>query len=98
MGSDRLQAIGAPFRDFVVVEESERGLPGWVNLVGIESPGLTCCLELAREVRELLAPAPEDVRGPEPEEEEREGEAEEGVRAHVRRIPATPSRIPGAAA
>lgn len=54
----RLQAIDAPFRDFVVVEESERGLPGWVNLVGIESPGLTCCLELAREVRELLIPAP----------------------------------------
>lgn len=53
----RLQAIGAPFRDFVVAEESERGLPGWVNLVGIESPGLTCCLELAREVRELLVPA-----------------------------------------
>ena len=50
----RLQAIGAPFRDFVVAEESERGLPGWVNLVGIESPGLTSCLELAREVRGLL--------------------------------------------
>lgn len=53
----RLQAIGAPFRDFVIAEESERGLRGWVNLVGIESPGLTCCLELAREVRELLCPA-----------------------------------------
>lgn len=54
----RLQAVGAPFRDFVVAEESERGLAGWVNLVGIESPGLTCCLELAREVRELLVSAP----------------------------------------
>lgn len=50
----RLQAIGAPFRDFVVAEESERGLPGWMNLVGIESPGLTCCLEIAREVRRRL--------------------------------------------
>lgn len=50
----RLQTIGAPFRDFVVAEESARGLPGWVNLVGIESPGLTSCLELAREVRALL--------------------------------------------
>ena len=49
----------ATARDFVVAEESERGLPGWVNLVGIESPGLTCCLELAREVRALLAPASE---------------------------------------
>ncbi len=50
----RLQSFGGPFRDFVVAEESARGLPGWVNLVGIESPGLTCCLELAREVRSLL--------------------------------------------
>lgn len=50
----RLQAIGAPFRDFVVSEESARGLPGWVNLVGIESPGLTSCLEIAREVRRVL--------------------------------------------
>jgi L-2-hydroxyglutarate oxidase LhgO len=50
----RLQAVGAPFRDFVVAEESARGLPGWVNLVGIESPGLTSCLELAREVRRVL--------------------------------------------
>lgn len=50
----RLQAIGAPFRDFVIEEESARGLPGWVNLVGVESPGLTSCLEIAREVRGLL--------------------------------------------
>jgi L-2-hydroxyglutarate oxidase LhgO len=50
----RLQAIGAPSRDFVVAEESARGLPGWVNLVGIESPGLTSALEIAREVRRLL--------------------------------------------
>lgn len=50
----RLQGPGQPFRDFVISEESERGLPGWVNLVGIESPGLTSCLEIAREVRDLL--------------------------------------------
>ncbi|MDQ6829831.1 MAG: NAD(P)/FAD-dependent oxidoreductase [Gemmatimonadota bacterium] len=41
--------------DFVIAEESNRGLPGWVNLVGIESPGLTCALEIANEVGELLA-------------------------------------------
>ena len=50
----RLQTLGGPFRDFVIAEESSRSLPGWVNLVGIESPGLTCCLEIAREVRGLL--------------------------------------------
>jgi L-2-hydroxyglutarate oxidase LhgO len=43
----KLSADGT-FADFVVAEESARGFPGWVNLVGIESPGLTCSLALAR--------------------------------------------------
>jgi L-2-hydroxyglutarate oxidase LhgO len=50
----RLQRPGEAFRDFVIAEESGRGLPGWVNLVGIESPGLTSCLEIAREVVRLV--------------------------------------------
>ena len=50
----KLQAPGAPQRDFVIREESARGLPGWVNLVGIESPGLTCCLEIATMVAAAL--------------------------------------------
>ena len=54
----RLQVPGGPFRDFVVAEESGRGLPGWVNLVGIESPGLTSCLELAGAVRSALSASP----------------------------------------
>ncbi len=53
----KLQGPGEPFRDFVVREESDRGLAGWVNLVGIESPGLTCCLEIARLVADMLEAA-----------------------------------------
>ncbi len=44
-----------PARDFVVAEERARGLPGWVNLVGIESPGLTASLPIAGEVADMLA-------------------------------------------
>ena len=36
----------APFRDFYIAEESGRGLPRWVNLLGIESPGLTASLAI----------------------------------------------------
>ena len=50
----KLQAPGEPIRDFVIAEESARGLPGWVNLIGIESPGLTCSLEIAERVAGLL--------------------------------------------
>ncbi|MBI1968672.1 NAD(P)/FAD-dependent oxidoreductase [Candidatus Woesearchaeota archaeon] len=37
----RLYKPGEPVRDFIIQEESARGLPGFVNLLGIESPGLT---------------------------------------------------------
>jgi len=36
------------FRDFVLEEAPD--VPGLLNLAGIESPGLTCCLSLAKEV------------------------------------------------
>ena len=41
-------------RDFIIAEESSRGLPRWVNLIGIESPGLTSSLAIARLVVDLL--------------------------------------------
>lgn len=50
----KLQGPGEPMRDFVIAEESGRGLPGWVNLIGIESPGLTSCLAIGQYVAALL--------------------------------------------
>ena len=50
----KLQAPGEAFRDFVIAEESARGLPGLVNLLGIESPGLTASLAIAERVGSLL--------------------------------------------
>ena len=41
--------------DFVIAEESAHGLPGWINLLGIESPGLTSCLEIADQVAQMLS-------------------------------------------
>lgn len=51
----KLAGPGEAFRDFVVAEESDAGLPGFVNLVGIESPGLTAALAIGDRVAELLA-------------------------------------------
>ena len=51
----KLQGPGEGFRDFVIAEESARGLPGFVNLIGIDSPGLTSALAIAEEVDRLLA-------------------------------------------
>lgn len=50
----KLQRKGEPVRDFIIREETERGLPGLINLVGIESPGLTASPAIARYVARLL--------------------------------------------
>jgi L-2-hydroxyglutarate oxidase LhgO len=50
----KLQGPGQGVRDFVIAEESGRGLPGLVNLVGIDSPGLTSAIAIADEVARLL--------------------------------------------
>lgn len=52
----KLQGPGEPYRDFVIREESDRGLPGLINLVGIESPGLTASLAIGRSVAALAEP------------------------------------------
>lgn len=50
----KLAGPGEDFRDFVIAEESARGLPGLVNLVGIESPGLTAAGAIAARVARLI--------------------------------------------
>ena len=50
----KLQGPGEGFRDFVVREETEHDLPGLINLIGIESPGLTSSLAIAREVKKMI--------------------------------------------
>ncbi|MBI2916863.1 MAG: NAD(P)/FAD-dependent oxidoreductase [Chloroflexi bacterium] len=50
----KLAGPGEGFRDFIIRHEADRGLPGLVNLVGIESPGLTASPAIARHVAGLL--------------------------------------------
>lgn len=54
-----LYAPGEPVRDFVVRREQDRGLPGFINLIGIDSPGLTAAPAIARYVKEMA----EEVMG-----------------------------------
>lgn len=46
----KLQGENEDFRDFVIKEETDLGLPGLINLIGIESPGLTACPAIAKYV------------------------------------------------
>jgi L-2-hydroxyglutarate oxidase LhgO len=50
----KLGPQGSPARDFLVEGPERHGVPGLVNLFGIESPGLTACWPLACEVAARL--------------------------------------------
>jgi L-2-hydroxyglutarate oxidase LhgO len=50
----KIQKPGEPLRDFYIMEESDRGYPGFVNLIGMESPGLTSSIAIAKYVNGLI--------------------------------------------
>jgi L-2-hydroxyglutarate oxidase LhgO len=50
----KLQGPGEAPRDFVIAEAAAHGAPGLVNLLGIESPGLTASEAIAERVAALL--------------------------------------------
>jgi len=50
----KIQKPGEPLRDFYIMEESKRGFPGFINLIGMESPGLTSSIAIAKYVEKLI--------------------------------------------
>lgn len=50
----KLQGPGEDIRDFVIRDEGDRGLPGFINLIGIESPGLTAAPAIAEYVAGMV--------------------------------------------
>jgi L-2-hydroxyglutarate oxidase LhgO len=50
----KLQEPGEKIRDFVIRDESDKGLPAFINLIGIESPGLTAAPAIADYVAGLV--------------------------------------------
>src|ERR1035437_714314 len=50
----KIQKPGEPLRDFYIMEETSRGYPGFINLIGMESPGLTSSIAIAKYVNKLI--------------------------------------------
>jgi L-2-hydroxyglutarate oxidase LhgO len=51
----KLQGPGDGFRDFVITHAEKAGLAGLINLIGIESLGLTAALAIARYVGRMMS-------------------------------------------
>jgi L-2-hydroxyglutarate oxidase LhgO len=51
----KIVVAGELYTDFMIQSEADHGLPGLVNLFGIESPGLTASLAIAEEVARRYA-------------------------------------------
>ena len=49
-----IQKPGESMKDFVIKNEIDKGLPGFINLVGIESPGLTSAPAIAEMVNDMF--------------------------------------------
>ncbi len=50
----KLQGPGDPVRDFVIRHEEDKGLPGFIHLIGIEGPGWTARPALAEMVEKMV--------------------------------------------
>lgn len=53
----KISGPGEPARDFSILGPADHGVPGLVNLFGIESPGLTSSLAIGEHVTQLLSGA-----------------------------------------
>jgi L-2-hydroxyglutarate oxidase LhgO len=50
----KLSGPDEKIRDFIIVDEKDNGLPGFINLIGIESPGLTASPAIAKKVSAMV--------------------------------------------
>jgi len=50
----KIQKKGEAIQDFIIVEEKKSGFPNFINLIGIESPGLTASPAIAEYVNKLI--------------------------------------------
>jgi L-2-hydroxyglutarate oxidase LhgO len=50
----KLQQPGDTARDFIITEEMTKGFPKFINLLGMESPGLTACIAIGGYVYNVI--------------------------------------------
>ncbi|RYF52173.1 MAG: NAD(P)/FAD-dependent oxidoreductase [Cytophagaceae bacterium] len=60
----KISPPGMPAQDFMISSQLDHNIPGLINLFGIESPGLTSCLAIARYVKNIIKTQGDPARDP----------------------------------
>ena len=50
----KIQKEGEAVQDFIIKNEYEKGYENFINLIGIESPGLTSSLAIAKYIKKII--------------------------------------------
>ena len=50
----KIQNKGEAARDFIIINESEKGYANFINLIGVESPGLTSSLAISKYIKDII--------------------------------------------
>ena len=50
----KIQTADGTFSDFYISHEREKGFLGWINLIGIDSPGLTAAIAIGEDVAKWI--------------------------------------------
>ena len=50
----KIQQKSDPAHDFIIINESEKGYDNFINLIGVESPGLTSSLAISKYVKNII--------------------------------------------
>ena len=50
----KIKKINGQLTDFYIKHEYDNGLPKWINLIGIESPGLTSCIAISEDIISII--------------------------------------------
>ena len=54
MAGIRPKIKGEGIKDFVIKHEFDKGMEGFIDLIGIESPGLTASLSIAKHIKDIV--------------------------------------------
>ena len=51
----KIRTTKGTYSEFYISHEERKGFPGWINLIGIESPGLTAAIAIGQDIAKWIS-------------------------------------------